>query len=176
MKKLVSDYLFDASEKKVTFTDYNPIILERVLVITNVTDGIIIYNFADPAKGGSAATNVLTLEYDTATMDDTDKLQIFYDDYTLEPATVQSQDVLEALVDTLQELIQRLAPLASAIANVGGTAMRVQPVTSISTAVTGPITSANSIAEKALAGVSYPEKIALTNMAAQANINNCVGV
>lgn len=80
MKILVSNYTFDASEKKITFTDYNPIVIERVLLITNITDNIIIYNFADPTKGGTAATNVLTLTYDTTTMSDTDKLQIFYDD------------------------------------------------------------------------------------------------
>lgn len=80
MKILVLNYTFDASEKKITFTDYNPIVIERVLLVTNVTDGIIIYNFADPTKGGTAATNVLTLAYDTTSMSDTDKLQIFYDD------------------------------------------------------------------------------------------------
>lgn len=81
MTKIIAlNYTFDASAKQVTFTDYNPIIIERVLVITNVTDNVIIYNFADPAKGGTAATNVLTLDYDTSTMSDTDKLQIFYDD------------------------------------------------------------------------------------------------
>lgn len=80
MKILVSNYTFDASEKKITFTDYNPIVIERVLLITNITDNIIIYNFADPTKGGTAATNVLTLTYDTTSMSDTDKLQIFYDD------------------------------------------------------------------------------------------------
>lgn len=80
MKIIVSNYTFDASEKKITFTDYNPIVIERVLLITNITDNIIIYNFADPTKGGTAATNVLTLTYDTTSMSDTDKLQIFYDD------------------------------------------------------------------------------------------------
>ena len=80
MKILVANYSFDASAKQITFTDYNPIVIERVLLITNVTDNIIIYNFANTALGGTAATNVLTLTYDTATMSDTDKLQIFYDD------------------------------------------------------------------------------------------------
>lgn len=80
MKTLVQNYTFDASAKQVTFTDYNPIVLANVLLITNVTDGIIIYNFADPLKTGTAATNVLTLAFDTTGMDDADKLQIFYDD------------------------------------------------------------------------------------------------
>lgn len=85
--------------------------------------------------------------------------------------TLQTQ--LESLVETLQELVQRLAPLAGAMSNPA--ALRVAPVSSVSTAVTGPITSAQSIAEKAVAGILYPEKMALTNTAAVlSNINNCV--
>lgn len=80
MKTLVSTYTFDASAKTITLGDYISIDLNRVLLVTNVTDNIIIYNFADTAKGGSVATNVLTLDYDTTSMDDSDKLQIFYDD------------------------------------------------------------------------------------------------
>ena len=85
--------------------------------------------------------------------------------------TLQTQ--LESLVETLQELVQRLAPLAGAMSNPA--ALRVAPVSSVSTAVTGPITSAQSIAEKAVAGVLYPEKVAITNLTAiQSNINNAV--
>lgn len=80
MKKLISGYTFDASEKKVTFTGYTVINLASVLLITNVTDNIIIYNFADATLGGTVATNVLTLTYSTTSMDDADKLQIWYDD------------------------------------------------------------------------------------------------
>lgn len=79
MKVLVENYTFDASEKTVTLTDYNPVVMERLLLITNVTDGIIIYKFADATKGGTALTNVITLVYDTTSMSDTDDLQIFYD-------------------------------------------------------------------------------------------------
>ena len=83
-KKLVEDYSFDASEKQVTLTKYNPIVIERLLMITNITDNIIIFVFNNSAKGGTASTNVITLTYDTTSMSDTDKLQIFYDDV---PAT-----------------------------------------------------------------------------------------
>ena len=162
MKILVLNYLFDASAKQITFTDYNPIIVERVLLITNITDNVIIYNFADPTKGGTAATNVLTLTYNTTTMDDTDKLQIFYDDL-----------YLDGLTEALYELIERLAPLASVITNIGGTSLRITPLASVSTAVTGPITSANSIAEKNIGGVSYDVRVAQENLTAiHSNINN----
>jgi hypothetical protein len=80
VKKLVTNYTFDASTKTITFDDYSAVELSKILLITNVTDGIIIYNFASAAKGGTVATNVLTLDHDTTSMDDADKLQIFYDD------------------------------------------------------------------------------------------------
>ena len=80
------------------------------------------------------------------------------------------------LIETLQELIQRLAPLAGAM-NSGAVGLRVVGVTMPSTAVTGPITSAQSIAEKAVAGISYTQRVALENLTAvQSNIINCTGV
>jgi len=80
MRKLVSNYTFDASEKTVTFIDSTSISLIGILLITNVTDNIIIYDFTKPVLGGTVVDNVLTLTYNTTTMDDTDSLQIWYDD------------------------------------------------------------------------------------------------
>lgn len=82
MKKLITNYTFDASAKTITLADYTTVLLEQWLVVTNVTDNVMIYNFVDPTLGGTAATNVLTLTYDTASMSDTDDLQIFIDDPT----------------------------------------------------------------------------------------------
>ena len=80
---------------------------------------------------------------------------------------------LETLTETLQELVQRLAPLAGAMGNTAQ--LRVIQTSVPSHAVTGPITSAQSIAEKAVAGINYPEKVAITNLTAiQSNINNAV--
>jgi len=81
MKTKISNYTFDKTLKTVTFSDYSSIRLDGVLLITNVTSNIIIYNFADPAKGGTVLNNVLTLLYDTSLMNNTDKLLIYYDDY-----------------------------------------------------------------------------------------------
>ena len=84
-KKLyVGTYRFDASEK-IVFIKGN-INVERFLIITNVTDNVIIYNFANPSLGFSLISyNVatdetqLSLLYDTTSMSDTDKLQVFID-------------------------------------------------------------------------------------------------
>jgi hypothetical protein len=82
MKKLISNYSFNAAAKTVTFSDYGSITLENVLLVTNVTSNTIIYNFAQPTKGGTVAGNVLTLTYNTTSMSNGDKLQIYYDDPT----------------------------------------------------------------------------------------------
>jgi hypothetical protein len=74
------DYTFSAAAKTITFTGYVTIDPENLVLITNVTDGIIIYNFADVFAVGTVAGNVLTLDYDTTLMSDSDFLQIIYDD------------------------------------------------------------------------------------------------
>lgn len=80
MKIKVSEYSFNASSKEITFLDYNNVSLDCILIITNVTDNLIIYNFADPTKGGIVTSNRLTLTYDTSGMDNNDSLLIYYDD------------------------------------------------------------------------------------------------
>jgi hypothetical protein len=94
-KKLIQDgrYTFDASAKQITLLDYTTIYLSGFILITNSTDNIIIFNFASATKRGTVATNVMTLEYDTGSMDDTDKLQILYDDTsTVRKAVEQATD------------------------------------------------------------------------------------
>lgn len=80
LKRIIHNYTFSASGKSITFNEYSTILLSNVLVITNVTRGIIIYNFTQVAFGGSVTDNILTLTYNTSTMADSDQLQIFYDD------------------------------------------------------------------------------------------------
>lgn len=83
-KQLIHDYSFDASTRTVTINDI--INQDRFLMITNVTDNIILYIFSNPDFGfssysittteGSESTT-LVLDYDTTSMSDTDQLQIF---------------------------------------------------------------------------------------------------
>lgn len=102
MKKLITNYTFSASNKQITFSDYvsGGIELERVLAVMNVTRGVILYNFADPNKGGTVASNILTLEYNTTAMANTDDLMIYYDDEdALLP--ISHGDALEADKDSI---------------------------------------------------------------------------
>lgn len=92
---------------------------------------------------------------------------------TNQTSQIALQTQLESLIDTLQELVQRLSPLAGAMNNTAQ--LRVVQTTAPSTAVTGPITSAQSIAEKAVAGIMYTQRVAIeNNTAIQSNINNAV--
>lgn len=78
MKKLVASYTFDKTAKTIVSADFTS--LEKIQLITNVTSNVIIYNFADPAKGGALSGTTLTLDYDTSAMNSADKLQIFVDE------------------------------------------------------------------------------------------------
>jgi hypothetical protein len=79
MKQIIKSYSFNKTARSIIFTDFSTISLDRILVITNVTAGVMLYQFNDPALGGSVAANVLTLTYGTSAMNNTDKLQIIYD-------------------------------------------------------------------------------------------------
>jgi hypothetical protein len=105
MKTKISNYTFDKTAKTVTFTDYTTIYLDGILLITNTTNNTIIYNFADSTKGGTVLTNVLTLIYNTNSMNDSDKLLIYYDDPIKNQATNESLTVLQTLVASTNELI-----------------------------------------------------------------------
>ena len=107
MKTLVTNYTFSASAKQVTLTDYPSLKLDQILLITNVTDNIIVYNFADPTAGGTLAGNVLTLLYNTTSMSDSDRLQIFIDDYTV-PATEASLTAVQVKIDNTNVLLNAL--------------------------------------------------------------------
>lgn len=106
MKIQVKEYLFDASERMVRFINYDTIDLDSILIIVNVTDNIVIYNFADTTKGGTVSDNWLTLMYDTSLMDDTDKLLIYYE-YEEEESAVTDytqEDLLNEIINQLKEL------------------------------------------------------------------------
>lgn len=90
MKQIVSNYSFDASERRITLTGL-VVPLERLLLVVNATRNLIIYNLTGtghPSQplGATVTQNsgntVLTLAFDTTEFSDSDKLSIFYDDGT----------------------------------------------------------------------------------------------
>lgn len=130
MKILFENYTFNSVEKKITFNSTETITQERLLIITNVTDNLIIYNFADPNLGGVITENVLTLTYDTTTMSDSDKLQIFIENsYT--PASNEMLDSIDAQTVLLRRMVKLLEPSSVA----GSTGRQQVDINSITPAV-----------------------------------------
>jgi len=113
------NYTFTPSTKTVVLQRHIPI--ERLVLITNVTTGQVIYNFSDPslrsASGGYTAsvsssnieTTTIVLNYNTTSMSSTDKLQIIVDEYAekfepaesyLDPTNKLRVTQPQALIDT----------------------------------------------------------------------------
>jgi hypothetical protein len=137
MKVLFQDYTFNASAKTITFNTTDTVRLENVLLITNVTDNIIIYNFADPTLGGTISNNVLTLTYNTTTMSNTDSLQIYLDLYGT-PATEETLNILKDQNDLLRRIIQVVNPITT---QDSAQRQRVVVDAAPTTTVTGTVTS-----------------------------------
>lgn len=115
-----TDFTFDASAKQITFIGFTPV-HARILVAVNVTDNIIIYSSTVPATKGSLSSQVLTLDYDTTSMDDNDNIQItYYDRDYIQPvsasalplpsgaATSAKQDTEITALQAIQEAVQIL--------------------------------------------------------------------
>ena len=108
-KRLIKTFTFDAAAGTITFRGkFN---LKSFLLVTNVTDNIIIYNFSDPTKGGTtdfvSPNTTLILDYDTSLMSDKDNLQIFVDVETtiIEPVQPMQDAVERMRVSNPQALI-----------------------------------------------------------------------
>lgn len=111
-KKLIHDYTFDASANTVVINYvYKP---ERLLLITNLTDGITIYLFNSATLGYSsvsydydAETTTIVLNYDCSSMSDSDELQIFVeqDFQSFEPSETFIDPVSKIRVSQPENLI-----------------------------------------------------------------------
>lgn len=153
MKRLLGtdisgSYTFNPGAKTVTFSGIQQsIALQNILLITNVTRNVIIYNFADAAAGGvSFNNNVLTLTYNTTSQSSSDVLQIFLDvesnEESLAALLRRMNKLLEsnAVVDLTQRqriTIDAVRTSATATTDLAGT----MPVSGTVTAALGNVTS-----------------------------------
>lgn len=141
MKKLISNYTFNAVSKTVTLHDYSTVDLEGLLLITNVTDNVIIYNFADPTRGGGINGNVITLIFDTSTMSNGDALQIYYDDGSVAASDLTLQ-TLSDMVDYLK-MITNQTKVLSTQDTLQRQRVAVEAMPSV--AITGTVTTAGTV-------------------------------
>ena len=96
----VGNYSFSPSTRQITLNNMGGMLtLNNFLVITNVTDNVIIYNFMNPSLGATAlSNNVITLAYNTTSMSSTDSLQIYVD--------VSFADSMETLLRRMNKLLE----------------------------------------------------------------------
>lgn len=115
MKKLVTEYTFRPASRQVVLWGYPTVNLKSLLLITNTTSNLIIYNFSDPTVGATVSNNVITLAYNTTSMSATDDLQIFYEDGEesrthisgesgREASDVSDKEQMDVLIEILEEL------------------------------------------------------------------------
>jgi hypothetical protein len=109
-----TQYTFNPATRTIVFNHYIP--AERLILITNVTKNIVIYNFSDPSLRGTVSASVnsnmdeltsVVLNYNTAAMSSTDKISILVDEYNekFEPAETYLDSTNKLRVTTPQALI-----------------------------------------------------------------------
>lgn len=176
MKTLVKNYVFNKASKQITFTSLDSIDLEQILLITNVVTNTIIYNFSDPSAGGSVLGNVLTLDYDTSSMNDTDELQIFIDMSDSD----NTKAILNTIVTGMEGIMSQLQSIkkSQGIPDPAGR-VRVLPeggsVGTVSTVTT--VSTVSSVSNIAAIGSFTPQQMVMsqTNMA-WGNLRSKIGV
>ena len=106
MKLLVDNYTFNPVAKTITFTEYTTLNHASLLLITNVTVGAMIYNFAKATQVVTIAGNVVTLNasVNTTGMSATDDLQIFYEDANTNAASDESVILLRRISKLLEPM------------------------------------------------------------------------
>ena len=134
MKLLVDNYTFDPVAKTVTFNEYTTLNHASLLLITNVTVGAMIYNFAKATQVVTITGNVVNLNasIDTTGMSATDDLQIFYEDANTNAASDES-------VILLRRIAKLLEPIGT---QDGANRQRIAIDTSTVTLTTAPATLA----------------------------------
>ena len=111
MKTVLKRYTFSASAKTITLLDVAIVSLDKLALITDVTTGKILYNFADPSVRATVSNNVITLSALQGGEADTDKLRIDYEltDMLIPVSTTVSTTTPVAILpasSTLQRLIK----------------------------------------------------------------------
>ena len=153
---IVGGYIFNPAAKTITFTGLQyTITLANILLITNTTANTIIYNFADSTNGAvSFASNVLTLDYNTASMNATDVLQIYID--------------VESYEESLATLLRRMNKLLESNAVVDSKLRQRVTIEAIGTNNAANSTEVNTtIPVSGTVTASVSNQIAAQNMAAQ---------
>ena len=142
MKQLITNYKFNPAGKTIVFNDYTSLDLEGLLLITNISNSKkpVLYQFNDSGLTATTTGNVVTLSYNTASMNSTDVLQIFYDDSAEDSVSSEEALLLRKIIKLLEsnatvDVSQRQRIAVEVLPNVvigSGTVTTVSTVTSMS--------------------------------------------
>lgn len=110
MRRLLErhEYSFAPLSQKVIF--HLPVTLPQVLLITNLADQVLIYQFNHQGKGGTLVGQELTLEYNTTSMEPSDHLQVFF-----EPLDDPTEKLLKDILIVLKETRELLRDMREAL-------------------------------------------------------------
>lgn len=168
MKILVSNYLFQPQANRLVLLDFDaarPVKPEMVLLVTNVTRNIILYNFASPGQGAAFFANELTFVVDCAGMEPTDRIQVFYED--------GRQQASEELVESLRDLVELLKFLPAVRGTLGD--LRVTPTGTVG--ISGSLTTLTTLTGQTNLG-GFPASTQIKDLdnllAVHSNINNII--
>lgn len=110
MKKLdSSNYTFSASAKTVTLAAFATVGLGRILLINNATRGVVIYDPSQTTTKGVLVGSTLTLDFDTTSHADTDKLSVFYEDANPLDVAIVTPSILQTEADQTDDLLRMLS-------------------------------------------------------------------
>jgi hypothetical protein len=131
-------YRFDSANSKIVFTQLEqPLDLSNFLVITNATRNIIIYNFADSAKGAASFNGQdLMLDYNTSAMANSDVLQIYIDVQREDPSLLRRMFALLMSPLGYDKSLQRYRNTVVLESGTVSTVSTVAAVTTLATAAT----------------------------------------
>ena len=106
----LGDYIFNPATRQVCFLQCPPILLGQIGCITDKTAGVIIYDGAQAGFGGvmDVLNNVLTLEYDTSSLNAADRLEIIVHltvQQAPEPPQETRNKLQEAFLDHIDALL-----------------------------------------------------------------------
>lgn len=142
MKTLLkpTQYTFNKTARTVTFIGVSPTI-EQILVITNIESNVMIYNFALTSVGGTLAGQVLTLDYNTTSMANTDHLQVWVDLDIAQVVDPVGSTTSTAIIDTHDtvQLLKRILKVLESNATVDS--QQRQRIT-VDTATSGALSAA----------------------------------
>jgi len=90
MRQVVTNYSFDTTAQTITLTDFtsvDPVALERLFLVTDVTRNEIVYSFADPTIASAVVSNnnVITFSSLPGGVSNSDHLQIIYEAKSTDP-------------------------------------------------------------------------------------------